>query len=230
MKKIKINLLLLGLSFLLFSCNPNSENLQEGTITGTIENYTPGSIDKIEASSSYINDKSSDNPISLGVGTTKNSGKFSINLIDVPATYITYSENWAKLFDKKVSNDTIEYDADFFKIEAYKGTMKVGYIVKTNATYSLAPYDLGLYLDNGVTLVYLLYSKSSFTIKGIYKLAYCHKVFNFNVDIKQGWNEVARTIQKDHDYTTFPPNYHEFDTYTYTTNIPTDVKWRYFSY
>ena len=228
--KTKNNFLVSTVIFLLcIGCNPDNDILPEGTqkesefgtLRGIIENYIPGLIDKIEVNKVYSDSLTGDEDEHLlGSAKVNTSGEFSLYLIDLPSHLIIDADYWLSNFTLK--RDCVFYSMDFYEILVYKGTMNVGRIVKTNFNKWTDIDSFFRSFGKDGTVVFMLYSRTQFTMRGVHQDDY---KFNFDVEIKKGWNEIAITKQQDK-----VGYYYSSYTYTYTTTIPNDVKWRYFGY
>lgn len=223
-----INLLVSAVFLLFIGCNPDSDNIpdgtqketQVGTLRGTVENYIPGLFDKMEIKQRYSSSMMESDEYLLGSAKVNTSGEFSLYLIDLPSHLNIDADYWLSNFTLK--RDCVFYSMDFYEILVYKGTMNVGRIVKTNFN-KWTDID-SFFRSHGKdgTVVFMLYSRTQFTMRGVHHDDY---KFNFDVEIKKGWNEIAITKQQDE-----VGYYYSSYTYIYTTTIPNDVKWRYFGY
>ena len=90
---------------------------------------------------------------------------------------------------------------------AYKSNSLVGYIYKTDMNDD----PLSSSFVNGTLLIFM-YSDRACTIKDT------NTSHSFDLNLKKGWNEVAGTYQQSSS------------TLSYTTKIPSNLKWKYFPY
>jgi len=178
----------------------NEEVLHDGTINGTISNYTAGAFDAIEC----IQLESSGT--SLGRCTPSADGKFSIKLSTPTTLHNTYFSETGIT----VSDPTANYNQSVLAI--YKNNNPIGFILNCNFTTvnSISSiYDLESNLLAGNAYSVLMYADKNCTIKGSISSV------NYDLTFKKGWNEVVGKKVTSSSTSA-------------TTTIPSDLKWRYF--
>ena len=184
------------LSVALFGCTSGDVSL-DGTLSGTISNYTSGTYDVIKSMDGY-----SSSTI-LGSCTPGSNGSFSLKLSiptlntisgDLGSSGITVSDSNAKIGITQ-------------GLSAYKSNSLVGYIYKTDMTANPTSSS-----TLSGTIVIFMYADRACTIKGSVDGG------SFDLSLKKGWNEVAGKYQQSSSNSTL----------TYSTSIPSNLKWRYF--
>jgi hypothetical protein len=172
MKTLKNVLWTLILSVALFSCTSGDVSL-DGTLTGTISNYTSGTYDVIKSMDNY-----SSSAI-LGSCTPGSNGAFSLKLsiptlqsISQGSTGLTISDSNAKIGMTQV-------------LIAYKSNSEVGIIVKTDMNVN--PESSSTISG---TLIIFMYADRACTIKGSIS-----GQGTYDLNLKKGWNEVAGKYQ-----------------------------------
>ena len=191
----------LVLSLTLFSCSNNEEISLDGTINGTIYNYSAGVFDAIECLDQNLG-------TSFGRCTPTADGKFSIKL-STPTTLNHFSDYGTVL---TISDPTTKYVQTLLVI--YKNNNMIGLILNCNFTTFAGLSSSGLNVGNAYTTI--TYSDKNCTIKG------SNISISYDMTLKKGWNQVAgKKINSStmSGTTTILSG---------TTTIPSDLKWRYF--
>src|ERR1035437_2127148 len=184
MRTLKNVVGVLVLSVLLFSCGNqnapatnNEEVSLDGTINGTIANYSVGVFDAIEC----IQLESS--VTSLGRCTPSADGKFSMKL-STPTTFNYDFSNYGTGIT--ISDPTIKFIEAVLVI--YKNNNPVGFILNCNFTTvnsfsSIYDLDSNLFIGNVCSV--LINADRNSTIKG------SRSSVAYDMTLKKGWNEVA---------------------------------------
>ena len=187
----------------MFSCNPE-ELTTGGTLTGTISDYVTGSIDSLKCCANNTLDSV------IGKTAVLSNGKFTL-IMTIPT-----GSKVQKMTGVVISDSTALLGTG--QIYAYKNHLPIGSVTKCNFTHNPSATP-----TVGDGYVMLVYSTKPCSLKG--SLIESTVTTSYDMNLKSGWNQV---LYKLTEYTISSSATKE--TYTYTTSIPTDLKWRYFSF
>jgi hypothetical protein len=189
-----------ALSFTLVGCNDMSNG---GALSGTIADYTAGSVDTIKCIST-------DKAVLIGKCGVSAKGVFSI-ILAIPSD----ASRIGKGPDKVVVSDTTALVSGAF-MYVYKNRNEIGTFAKCNYTHTSSTVTVG------DAVVMLLYTSKSFTIKGTESNmdGSVSEITTYDLKLSKGWNEVVGTITQ---YSATK------ESMTLSSTIPTNLKWRYFS-
>lgn len=186
----------------MLSCNPD-ELTTGGTLNGTISDYVTGSIDSLKSCANNKTDSV------IGKTAVLSNGKFTL-IMGIPT-----GSKVQKLTGVVVSDSTALIGTG--QIYAYKNHLPIGSVTKCNFIHSLTATP-----TVGDGYVMLVYSTKTCSLKG--SLVKDTLTTNYDMNLKSGWNQV---LYKLTEYTISSSS--KKQTYTYSTSIPSDLKWRYFS-
>jgi len=189
--------------FAMFSCN-SDELTTGGTLTGTIADYVTGSIDSLKCCANDSIDSI------IGKTAVLSNGKFTLILTAPTGSKVK------KMTGVVISDSTAQWGTG--KIYAFKSHLPIGSVTKCNFTHNSSATP-----TVGDGYVMLVYSTKPFSLKG--SLVKDTVTTTYDMNLKSGWNQV---LYKLTEYTISATG--RKLTYTNTTSIPTDLKWRYFSF
>ena len=188
----------------LFSCakediSIDNADISSGVITGTIADYTSGSIDYIQAVT-----YSDGNQSIIGECSVSTNGKFAINLsTPVGGTAICGVPGGNFV----ISDITVVYSMHRFNV--YKNNSVIGSLWMSNFTHGII---FSTYAD-GDAIAALIYVDKPGTMKGTNTYDKYSEICD--ITVVKGWNKVAYK--------------YENSIRTYSTTIPSGLKWQYIS-
>lgn len=179
-----------------------------GTISGQISNYSSvsTSLDSIYATEENTT-------AFLGKGKVGSDGKFSIDITTIPQL-----EENGTISGVTVSDPDAQIGA--ISLEAYKNKTQTGYYLRCDYTEITSE-------SNNITTTYFLYADRPITLKGTYAFSETYNGVTakisevFDVKLKKGWNEISEKIALSYTNTSAT------STTTYSSTIPTNLKWIY---
>lgn len=201
MKKIIVSFsIAFTICILIVSCK-NEELSTDFIITGTITDYKPETIDSIK----FI---SFDEDFIYGTCKILSNGQFSMKL-STPEGYRV-----GKTFNSNIAvSDTNAIISGFIGTYGYNGYKKKGFVFKTNMTSFVYTYG-------NEKISNFFFSDRPLTIKGTIRDStdtYSNSEI-YDLSLKKGWNEFVISTDRTQSSSTT----------TYSNNIPSDLKWRFF--
>ena len=184
----------------LYSCN--SDELTNGTLNGSLTDYSTGSIDSIKGYS--LNEL-------IGKATVNSVGKFSV-MLSIPS-----GSEIGKMDSLELSDTTAVVSS--INLYAYKKGTYVGEIIKCNYTHS----DTVAY-KTGDAYVIFLHSDKTCRIRGSFTVVSNttdSSTTTYDVKFNEGWNEMVCKVDKFKKDTV-----RTVESISYSSIIPTDLKWR----
>jgi len=189
-----------AICILLGSCK-NEELSADFIVSGTITDYKPGIIDSIKFTS-Y------DEDFIYGTCKILSNGQFSMKL-STPEGFRV-----GKTFHSNiVVSDTNAIISGFVGAYGYNGYKIKGFILKTNMTSFVYTYG-------NEKISNFFFSDRPLTIKGTIRDS-TDTYFNseiYDLSLKKGWNEFVISTDRTQSSSII----------TYSNNIPSDLKWRFF--
>jgi len=188
----------------------NDSGSKSITVSGTIVNYVSGEVTTVKSFQSDY----SDNGV-LSTSPISSDGKFSIVLSGDKLTLKEVSETVPQ--GVELSDTTASIGSNRF--EVYKDADELSELIKCNYTN---PNEESV----GMAYSSFIYSDKPFTIKGAETNDSSNEVYiyNYNCILKKGWNEIVSKITT---YTKTTTGY--IETTSVTTDLSSDLKWRYFN-
>jgi len=200
MKILKTVSQILFLSLVLVSCN-NADVSLDGTLQGTIDNYSTSSFNIVKCI-----DLGSSNESVLGSCTPASSGKFSMTLSIPKLNSMGNEPTGVTVSDKNAQIGTGGI------LLAYKDANVVGYVIKTD----ISSFDGSIDEING-NLVLFMYADRSVTIKGSETSG--SSTETYDLKLKKGWNEINFKVSATSSKSSI----------SISSTVPSNLKWKYFS-
>ena len=197
--------------------NANSSITDNGTICGTIMNYSSNQIDTLNALGLLTNVYGNSAFVYMGGDIISSLGKFSFGLT-TPSLSKTHSSSSIVISDPAVMTGSV------YQIMIGKNGYG-GCIARCNFDYN--GY---LTIKSGMSYSQFTYSDRPFTMKGVSSLFYSavgltlNYKDNYNLTFKKGWNEI---IVKEDYYSSTINGTTEYR--SFSNNITNDLQWRLFS-
>lgn len=117
-------------------------------------------------------------------------------------------------------SDTNAIVSSFWSTKGYKNGITKGIVYKTNVTGTPASWV-------GYVVVLFFYTDRDLTLKGtmsvstpIYSIIHV-----YDLELNKGWNEVGMKINEETYNSDFST-----ENITFSSKIPTDLKWKFFAY
>lgn len=222
-------LLLLSFSLIICTaCSKKDDNDPSGTdnqsittagvISGTIDNYVSGEINNLKCKA--------DAGETIGKGAISSTGTFSITLpANLDNSLLT--SIWEDDDDVPAGvtiSDPSALGNNMESINAYKDATELGWLRKSNS-------DQGDYwpISVGDAVSRFFYVNKSVTIKGSSSETDTYNGVtdtyngNYNLTLKKGWNEFVQKMTAH----SINSSGGDDNTYSFTNDIPSDMKWRY---
>jgi len=193
------------------SLNLNNSGSESITVSGTIVNYIIGEVNFVKSHQSDYSENEA-----LSSSAISSDGEFSIVLSGNKLILKKASETAPQ--GVELSDETASIGSS--QLAVYKDVDELSELIKCNYTN---PNNENV----GMAYSSFIYSDKPLTIKGVETNGSSDDIYiyNYNCVLKKGWNEI---ISKITTYTKTTNGY--IETSSVTTEMPSDLNWRYFTY